>query len=428
MIPPEMLNSYILNLANKKAVVYFHHDLSTRRIDNWKLWTHRTRRQWIGWPIIFIHDQELLNFDDYTDELVKQSEFYQKSNSIFLENLNLRWLSWGNIYDRAIITHSEINSEQVEKYRSNGFEPVYFWSHAIIARDWLRYAEHDPALRNIKDDLPWKDFLVYSRGWRGMREYRLFMADLMIEHDLLPCSKYSILHYEDGQDIGTYSVENPLYQNLDLPRIKQMIPQCEVSSDASAIYEPEDFLRTGISVVLETNCTEDRIHLTEKTLRAIALAHPFILASAPGSLEYLRSYGFKTYDDVGINESYDREPDPKKRLEKICEEMSRIKSLPADDKRSLYKNLRSRARENRDHFFSKEFERRLFDELDDNFISALERVKSGPCGATILAHARGSTASPKYQMNKALLRKRRAPYIMLVRAHRNRMRRTIKDS
>jgi hypothetical protein len=44
--------------------------------------------------------------------------------------------------------------------------------------------------------------------------------------------------------------------------------------------------------------------LTEKALRPIACGQPFILAATPGSLQYLRSYGFKTFSGY-IDETYD---------------------------------------------------------------------------------------------------------------------------
>lgn len=428
MIPAEMINDHILNLANKKIVMYFLADLSDRKIDNWSQWVQRNQHHWVGWPAVFIHDQELLDFNNYKDAIVKESKIFNEyKRGIFLENLNLRWLTWQNVYDKAIITHSEVNSEEVEKYKNNGFEPVYFWSHAIIARDWFRYAEHDPVLKNTKfEQLPWNDFLIYSRGWQGSREYRLCMADMMIKYDMIECSKYSILHEENDQGIENYSIKDPRYQGLDLAKIKKSIPMCQASSDSSANYDARDFLDSAISVVLETNFSENRIHLTEKILRPIALGHPFMLASAPGSLEYLRSYGFKTYHDNGINESYDTEKDPKKRLEKICQEMRRIRDLPTKEKMELYKNLRLLAEENQKYFYSKEFEQKIFSELDNNFLLALDSVKAGSRGKTVLENSRKRrrTVGTNYYF-KETLRSKRSFLMCLIRAHRNRMRRTI---
>ena len=80
-----------------------------------------------------------------------------------------------NYYDQCIVLHSEQRSGDVVKYSSNNFITVYYWSHAVIARDWFRYAEHVTQKKNVK-----KTFLIYNRAWSGTREYRLGCADRLI--------------------------------------------------------------------------------------------------------------------------------------------------------------------------------------------------------------------------------------------------------
>jgi len=47
------------------------------------------------------------------------------------------------------------------------------------------------------------------------------------------------------------------------------------------------------------------------------LHQPFVVLQAPGSLEYLRSYGFKTFGDFW-DESYDSIQDPDERMDAIA--------------------------------------------------------------------------------------------------------------
>ena len=75
--------------------------------------------------------------------------------------------------------------------------------------------------------------------------------------------------------------------------------------------------------MLETLFDDTRLHLTEKSLRPIACGRPFILATAPGSLAYLRSYGFKTFDRY-IDETYDTITNSFERLEAIKLEITRL--------------------------------------------------------------------------------------------------------
>ena len=106
-----------------------------------------------------------------------------------------------SLYDKTIITHSELNSKEVIKYQNNGYIPVFFWSHGIIAKDWFRYAEHDQRL--VPPELPKYDFLIYNRAWSGTREYRLKFVELLKTSNLIShcltsfCPVDSDIHYKD---------------------------------------------------------------------------------------------------------------------------------------------------------------------------------------------------------------------------------------
>jgi hypothetical protein len=127
-------------------------------------------------------------------------------------------------------------------------------------------------------------------------------------------------------------------------------------------------------VVLETVFDDSRIHLTEKTLRPIACGHPFLLAAGPGSLEYLRSYGFQTFAPW-IDETYDQEINSVKRLQKIINSMKKINDLsPADFDQFLIETKRI-AEFNKTHFFSDAFEQQITTELKDNLINAFNTLK-----------------------------------------------------
>jgi hypothetical protein len=147
-------------------------------------------------PVVFYHDQEPLNFDYYSDNDCRLQEFYTLDLlDEFFKNINfedfkkaiqfrlLSPLIKYNCYDYSIICHSEKNSQNLKFYEDSEFIGVYWWSHAAIARDWYRHAEHDlelnPNFNNIK-----YDFLIYNRAWRGTREYRLKFSEMIVDHNL----------------------------------------------------------------------------------------------------------------------------------------------------------------------------------------------------------------------------------------------------
>ena len=275
------------------------------------------------------------------------------------------------IFDRYILLHSEKNSSDVGKFLSTA-EPVYYWCHGIIARDWYRFAEHDPRLNC--PPVHEKTFLVYCRAWTGTREYRLKFLDLLVEHNLLEHCKTSVLHHDQEFDLGSYVCTNAEFQPINHKHL-QSLSNNVYSSSASADYCVEDFVSTDISVVLETIAADTKIHLTEKTLRPIACGHPFMLVAGPGSLDYLRSYGFKTFSPW-IDESYDLETDIATRMKLITKEMQRIENFLPLQKQNFLTQIQSIAAYNKNHFFSNEFFNKIHNELVDNLNLAITRVKA----------------------------------------------------
>jgi hypothetical protein len=135
---------------------------------------------------------------------------------------------------------------------------------------------------------------------------------------------------------------------------------------ASADYDVEDITTTAVSVVLETAADGSKIHLTEKTLRPIACAQPFVLLAGPGALEYLKDYGFQTFGEFW-DESYDSETDTVKRMELIVKTMQQIQQLTESD----WKEVGKIAEYNKQHFFGDAFMQQITDELQTNLNHAV---------------------------------------------------------
>jgi len=114
--------------------------------------------------------------------------------------------------------------------------------------------------------------------------------------------------------------------------------------------------------------------LTEKSLRPIACGQPFILAGTHGSLEYLRSYGFKTFENVW-EENYDLVEDPRDRLTQIVALMQQIAHWDTDTKSKKMQMAQQIADYNRRRFFSQEFFDQVADELKTNLTVAFAELK-----------------------------------------------------
>ena len=114
-------------------------------------------------------------------------------------------------------------------------------------------------------------------------------------------------------------------------------------------------------LVTETVATGQRLHLTEKTFKPIALGMPFIIVGTQGSLQYLRSYGFKTFGDLW-DESYDDEPDDSNRIEKIAQVLKLLDEL-GEYRQAIFDSAQEIIKHNWNHFYNGGFEEVLWAEL-----------------------------------------------------------------
>ena len=331
-------------------------------------------------PQVIFHDQEPLNFNYWNhNDFVQMYNWYMialQLNPLYYKiehvdyqsSLHLRGLIETNVYDYVLLVHSEKNSKEVDTYFQHGFLPVYYWSHAVIAADWFRYAVHDLVLQYNTAEFA-QDFLIYNRAWSGTREYRLTFADKLIQAGLIEYCRTSFAPLDSGLHYSQHKFANP---DLAITRsdLETVLPANTYDSCASADYNNQDYAQTGMEIVLETLFDDSRLHLTEKVLRPIACGKPFMLVATAGSLQYLRSYGFETFGDV-IDESYDLKTDPVSRLNAVVQEMTRISSLNALDKIMLWNQLHNIAARNKQKFFSAEWQASIIQEYANNMDHAL---------------------------------------------------------
>lgn len=94
----------------------------------------------------------------------------------------------------------------------------------------------------------------------------------------------------------------------------------------------------AIDIVPETVFDYPHVFVSEKTLRPILLETPFVMFGAPGTLKYLQSFGFKTFNDYW-DEQYDSITDPGDRFEACCEVVSKINSFSLPELIEIYSSM-----------------------------------------------------------------------------------------
>lgn len=409
-VPLDRLYDFLNQFVDSNVLIYRFYPHGSRKLSDISFINSKLTENWFevhqAIPML-MHDQEPLNFDLYQDpdpdEISKCLQKHlgyiyailQKNGVLddmieFRKHSNLAVFDGNHFADRWLLCHSEKNSSDLSKYESLGAVGIYWWSHAMIARDWYRYAQLDQRL-NFSGTMFDKDFNVYNRAWTGSREYRLKFGELIIKNNLLPASQITISEIDNGCHYKNHVFKNP---KLRIDEDLSALESNDFNSSASADYSYEDYQKTALDVVLETVFDDTKFHLTEKTLRPIACGKPFILVSTPGCLRYLRDYGFETFGEY-IDEEYDNIVDPLDRLQAIIAVMKHVSGLPTHKKNTLYQQLHLIADRNRQWFWSDDFAKNIIDEFIVNYQQSYAVCKSSQkgtkwiCQRKQLAHISG---------------------------------------
>ena len=199
--------------------------------------------------------------------------------------------------------------------------------------NWIPYYHitTNPIEFNPKDDR----FLYLSYA-RNPRHQRIKLCHDLLKEGLLDKGRVS-LNTWNHNDEG-------VYDDMDSNTVLQLHSMTPIEIDRTLDYNLaceitiEDYTSTFISIVNETLTDVGTLFISEKTYKAIAVGHPFIIAGSYGTLEYLKSLGFKTFDKW-IDESYDTEPDFKRRMRKLISIIVKLNQLPISELRKIRKEM-----------------------------------------------------------------------------------------
>jgi len=376
-IPLDRLYHYIENVAqeiyNDRIIIYRFYPHGSKNINDLNnLHESDTWSDKIIYPKLWCNDQEPLDHELYKTHVRLMSDTRWRSILTSVDQYraptNLHY-HLSSLFEKGLLLHSEKRSDNLKKYQDdNELIPVYHWSHALIALDWFRYAEHVSQTKKLS-----KTFLIYNRAWSNTREYRLRFAELLVTLGIQDCCNTSINPIEPELNIhyDSHQFKNPSWRPRTV--LENHFPISTAHSYYSADFNINDYNATDIEVVLETLFDDGRLHLTEKSLRPIAVGQPFILAGTQGSLEYLRGYGFKTFDTVW-NESYDTIEDPEQRLYAVTDLMNQIANWLPHVRQHKMVEAQAIANYNKQHFFSQEFFDLVINELKTNLTSAFDKL------------------------------------------------------
>lgn len=273
--------------------------------------------------------------------------------------------------EQPLILVSEKNSTNVndvcERYN---WRSVYYFFHGWAALDWYRGYDRTPLLEFPELRNPGRTFMSPNRIIGGERWHRVVMMyhlrRMGLMHNYISMPEWCPV---EGTNIGDIAQRfDSIYPDIiDVFSRSPCFPMCmpgEVDHPMTSYHlDLWDVASDSMSyLVTETVADGQRWHLTEKIFKPIALGIPFVLLSTAGSLEYLRSYGFRSYGEFW-DESYDQEKDVFRRMEKIADVLYNLDRLSVQQKRQLWQAMLPTINYNREHFYGGGFESVLDQEL-----------------------------------------------------------------
>lgn len=189
---------------------------------------------------------------------------------------------------------------------------------------------------------------------------------------------HNSLTYKVLDFLETYNIDLDNFESIQLENDAVYGP--EIKNDRYLFFTQKNWYeKTKISVVNETfyydydplflfnEYHDKKVHLTEKTWKAIVFGHPFIMVGEERSLQVIQELGFKTFDTV-IDESYDLEPDST-RMNSAIDQVSRLVSLYHSNE------VQEIVKFNRDRIFDKEVMDSIFIKY---FIDPLKSLQKLP--------------------------------------------------
>ena len=303
-------------------------------------------------------------FHKYNKKFVLLSDYKEAPNAahLLLQNkiVKLLYDTYGFTYDQLIYACGFLSTDEnflkLDKlFKENNLIPIKTINYVFFENEWAIITQSYPNVPAVRTKQNYKNktrnFLYFTGA---PRIQRWIMLGKLIENNLLDKTHYSV--FEDKPFVLDHLV-SALKRSKD-HRLTKLILSTINSISKSPIEYPilltcnpavpmhqhmindgdiDLFLDTHLSIIAETSYfKKDELHnenfwnfhgnftfLTEKTFRAIAMLHPFILMARPFSLQGLRDMGYKTFSPY-IDESYDTIIDDVDRLKAIYESISKL--------------------------------------------------------------------------------------------------------
>jgi hypothetical protein len=309
---------------------------------------------------IFLHDQEPVHLDLHRPLF---DEVERRTKDITHNRPDIK----GHV---IVSEHGEFVEQLTNIY---GWKSHYYFYHGWACKDWFRGYDKTFLIPRARDRAPTKTFMSPNRIIAGKRDHRvLFLYNVFkhgLENNWISAPRTCVYENVDISVVAKkynniYPDIEQVFQAADLPKLfpgeaEQYMTSCWLTNfDESAdslVYVPTETVYFG-----------RRLHITEKTFKAIALEMPFVLMAPAHSLEYMRGYGFKTFAGI-FDESYDEEEDDILRIEQVTKLLKDLDNLSVKERQDIHRACVPIVEHNFEHFYGTGLEDILWTELMEMF-------------------------------------------------------------
>jgi hypothetical protein len=294
-----------------------------------------------------------------------------------------------NFQPPFVLVTTERDSETVNKVIARYQWPaIDYFHHIFAASDWYRGYRLFDGIIPVTNRKLTKKFITFNRITGNSRVYRSLFVGELINRKLLNFGHIS--YSADCPVHGSYhvNIKNAVDDNLIVKNYADyIITQLSkiplglridnadmkyIENDSMTLGPIDKLMQSFVYVVTETCFWETKKHLTEKIFKPIVAKQPFLLLGCANNLEYLRSYGFKTFDRWW-DESYDTIHDPVQRLRAVVDIIDHLCKLDISTLENMLKEMEDVLNYNHNLFFSTNFVDNAWNELQDKLTELVQQ-------------------------------------------------------
>ena len=310
------------------------------------------------------------------------SNFHEGTNQThFLARLLL-------LKDKYNIPHRQIivitNNKHSESFNNHGIRVIhkpYLFGFLVDHYRDLKYQsiEHNGTEIGLLSaneylSIPKKKFFL-SYNKNATKTFRIQLIIWLIKNGIIDDSYVSILiKNENFNRRELESTEDELYDLIaycnKFERMGFNVLDWDYPNNQNDVFSnlkyttKSHYSDTYFNIITETSFENGSLNLTEKSFKALANCHPFLIIGDVGSNRYLESLGFEPYNDL-VDYSFDSIMDNDNRLNTVLKEIRKIYSKGEENIIKWYGNNIEKIKKNKEKFFEYSFTKMIDETIED---------------------------------------------------------------